>query len=141
MSVFHSPRCQIRWTQVMQGSRANVAVWNLSFALSFGLSLDPQIWLSPGFFTIRHTLLQEGGDVIAIWPTQGSTQTDLAGRGSANIWVSQFFWTAGFATGNRLGTFLYRPSIQFGIWGAGTTPTSNEFAVAEEEHNFLLTRI
>lgn len=140
MSVFHTPRCQIRWTQVMQGSRANVAVANQSFALSFGLSLDPQIWLSPGFFTIHHTVLEEG-DIIATWPVQGSTQTDLGGRGSANIWVSQFFWTAATATGNRSGVFLYRPTIRFGIWGPGMTTITNEFAVAEEDHNFLVTRI
>ena len=95
MSVYHSPRCQIRWTQVMQGSRANVAVWDQSFALSFGLSLDPQIWLSSGWFTIHHTLFQEGGDIVATWASQGATQTDLGGRGSANIWVSRFFWRAG----------------------------------------------
>jgi hypothetical protein len=125
----------------MQGSRANVAVWDRSFALSFGLSLDPQIWQSPGSFTIHHTVLLEGGDQVATWPTQGNTATDLGGRGSANIWVSQFFWRAGWATANHLGVFLYRPMIQFAIWGPGMTSLSNEFAVAEEDHNFLITRI
>lgn len=125
----------------MQGSRANVAVVDQSFALSFGLSLDPQIWMSSGFFTIHHTVLLEGGDIAATWSAQGLTQTDLGGRGSANIWVSQFFWRAATATGNRVGVYLYRPMIQFGIWGPGMTTLTNEFAVAEEDHYFLITRI
>ena len=124
----------------MQGNRANVAVWDQSFALSFGLSLDPQIWLASGVFTIHHTVLRDGGELIGTWPVTGVTATDLGGRGSAGIWVSQFFGRAGWATYNRLGVFLYRPTIEFVMWGPTGTPIPTEFAVAEEAHNFVVER-
>jgi hypothetical protein len=94
--------------------------------------------------TLRHdyaTSFRSGGQLIATWPVQGNTATDLGGRGSANIWVSQFFWRAGWATYNHLGVFLYRPTIEFAIWGPGGTTLSHEFAVAEEDHNFVVSRI
>jgi hypothetical protein len=138
MSFLHTAGCQILWTRAMQGSRSNIIRVNESFALSFGLSLPPNIRFQPGNFRFRGCIYSYG-QLLPTSPTwMGWIGTQLPGPSNAtNIWISWFWQRAGDAVGWLQGVYLFRPTAEFLI--QGTTPfqfVPNEFAVSEEENYF-----
>jgi hypothetical protein len=66
----------------------------------------------------------------------GWTASHLVGRPKTSLWIGQFFARPDEATKGRKGIFIYRPSIEFDMWGPGLAYIPNEFAVAEQEHYF-----
>ena len=136
MSIFHTPKCRIHWTDVMQGNTHNQAVSTASFMLKFDFSLDPSIWYTAGYFSADFAILQDdrriGGAVFGGW-----TATDLPCRPAPELWLSYWWSRAANATNQRSGLFIFRPTIRFTMWASGT-PIPGEFAVAEEDHYFLI---
>jgi hypothetical protein len=108
------------------------------FGVEFGLSLDTAIWSTFGTFEIDMAIYADDGQNVGPPYWRGWTPTDLPGRNSSIIWLGWFWNQAQTATRGRLGVFLFRPTIQFRLWGPGGTPIPGEFAVAEEDHYFAV---
>jgi hypothetical protein len=143
MSFFHTSRCRITSTTVIQGSTPNVASSSQSFLVGYNVTLDPGLWLISGYFTAKFTIIQDG-QLVANHIWQGYTPTSLPGRPSStsvpsvSLFMNLFWGQAGWATNGRKGVFLFQPSMQFQMWGAGGVRIPGEFANAEEHHYFLV---
>lgn len=132
MSVFHSPGCRITWASAP--TRVKLAD---PLFLTFGLSLDTSLWYNSNNFAIDFEILA-GQDKIADHWWTGFTPTQLPGRGSSGIWL-QFGWSqARYATNGWGGALTFRPRVVFRRWGPGGVYQPGEFAVVEEEINFLV---
>ena len=137
MSVYHTPRCRILWTEVRQGGQpTNVVTYHGDLELRFGLSLDTAIWYTSGNFFMKFVMLQDG-QIVANHPWSGWTPHH-PGRPNPNIWVSLWWTRASYATNGRFGVFLFQPSVHFSMWGPGGAPIPSEFAVAEQDHYFVV---
>lgn len=133
MSVYHTPLCRITWTAVVP---SNVVRSQDFFSVQFGVSYDAAIWSTFGTFQIDWGIFADDGRNVGVPYWRGWTPTDIPHN--ANIWLGNFWPQAQRATGGRLGVFLFRPYIQFRLWGPGGTPITGEFAVAEEDHYFSI---
>ncbi len=124
MSVYHTPRCRIDWTNVRNnGVDRDVVDWSSGptpLTLSFGLEFDPDLYRQAHQFHFYFPLPGASGH----W---WGTMNQLPGGGY--IWVSMSWEDAGRALDRRRGPILYRPHAEFVIRGA-----LNEYAVAEEDH-------
>jgi hypothetical protein len=131
VSVYHSPRCRIDWTEVRSdGVVRDVVIPDRPLTLSFGLEFDLAIRGQASSFNLGFSLFTlgsySGGGLWTgpLFQLPGST---------GNIWVSKTWRVATDATPGIVvrGPLLYRPSASFLI---PELTGDNEFAVAEEDH-------
>jgi len=136
MTVYHTPRCRIIWTNVVSdGVDRDVVNPLRPLTLYFGLEFDNNIRYQGGYFALRFTLITPyGGDARGTtWG--GYTPTQFPGSGG-NIWVSMSWAEAKNATGGATRSLWnYQPSVHFSIIPPGGGFTGDdEFAVAEQDH-------
>jgi len=137
MSVYHTPRCRILWTEVYQGGRpTNVVTYYGDLQLFFGISWDTAIWYTSGNFFIKFGMLQDG-QIVASHLWSGWTP-HLTSRPYPNFWIRMGWNRASDATNGRWGVILFQPSVHFSMWGPGGAPFPSEFAVAEQDHYLVV---
>ncbi len=133
MSVYHTPRCRITWTNVRSaGVDRDVVVWHSPLILSFGLEFDPAIRRQARWFGIRFGLFSLGRAFIGggAWT---APMNQLPGGSSGKIWVSMTWNDGSDVLHYTQEPILYRPSVWFQVIGA-SDGSDYEFAVAEEDH-------
>lgn len=131
MSVYHTPRCRITWTNVHSGGvNSDFVPWHLPLTLFFGLEFDPALRALARSFELRFDLFEPGHSFVGGGTRWGGIN-QLPGT-TGRIWLAKTFEHTGQALDYRWGTILYRPSMHFSI-GTGRSERI-EFAVAEEDH-------
>jgi hypothetical protein len=136
VSVYHSPRCRITWTNVISdGVDRDVIVPSFPVSFLFGLDFDNALRGERGTFNFVFDLHETryGNRILYWWSGQLS---QIPGSGGS-IWLSvsspnlyQLF--NGDAPS---GPALYQPWAQFDLWGQrGPWDGLDEFAVPEEQH-------
>jgi hypothetical protein len=138
VTVYHSPRCRIGWTNVVSdGVDRNVVIPDRPLTLFFGLEFDNNIRFQGGEFYLRWVLIHAVSGQIYSHLWSGWTPTQMPSAGG-NIWVSTTWSQATILTNGARGMFLYQPRASFWIIPpGGGFSGDDEFAVAEEDHYIL----
>lgn len=134
MGNSHTPLCRVTWTDVVDGAQHFAFQEDQRLELRMGLEFDPSFWSSfqSSQYFLWFTMSRFGSRVAN--HQQGEDTMSLPGAGSTELWVGLQFDRARDATGNSTGPIQFRPQI----WMPRQSNLPSEFAVAPEDHTFVM---
>ena len=93
MAQFHSPLCEITWTEVLYENQRFVFQEFLPLELRFGLKLAPDFWSSSGICFIEFNVFDRYGELRG-WHQQEALISELRGAPSDELWLGMKFGQA-----------------------------------------------
>jgi hypothetical protein len=131
VSVYHSPRCRITWTNVEgDGVDRDVVDAHQPMTVYVGLNFDNNLRRERGWWSLHFTLIQNtDGAVSGPWWQEQLGQ--LPGT-TGNIWMGWSWSEAHNAVDDLGGVLLFRPTLRISFYNRPATEF--EYAVAEEDH-------
>lgn len=138
MTLTHTSRVQITSTSIVSNAaNPEVVMADNPVVLYVNLHVDPSVRLPAGTFRLNFDIFK---DSQLINRHTWSGWTSLEFPSWEYQWRSMFYPTGKTLTNSRYdGVFLYKPSIEFHMWGPGGVSSGYaEFAIAEQDRYFML---